>query len=138
MTALLDSNVLIALAVEEHVHHAAAHSWLAEHAGSFASCPVTQGALLRMLIRTGATAAQAQGLLRAATADARHEFWPDDLGYADVRLDGVLGHRQVTDAYLAALARRRGGRLVTCDGGLAALHADVSTLVSTNRAVPGT
>lgn len=132
MSALLDSNVLIALAVEEHVHHAAAHSWLAGHPGPFASCPVTQGALLRMVIRTGATAAQAQRLLGAATADARHEFWPDDLGYADVRLDGVLGHRQVTDAYLAALARRRGGRLVTFDGGLAALHADVSQVVPTN------
>ena len=33
---------------------------------------------------------------------------------------------RVTDAYLAALARHFGGRLVTFDRGLAALHADVA------------
>jgi uncharacterized protein len=38
----------------------------------------------------------------------------------------VLGHRQVTDAYLAALARHHKGKLVSFDRGLAALHADVT------------
>jgi hypothetical protein len=37
-----------------------------------------------------------------------------------------MGHRQVTDAYLAALARQQGGRLVTFDAGLAVLHPDVA------------
>jgi uncharacterized protein len=49
-----------------------------------------------------------------------------------VRLDGVIGHRQVTDAYLAELARRREARLATFDKGLAALHADVAELVPTS------
>jgi predicted nucleic acid-binding protein len=44
---------------------------------------------------------------------------------------GVIGHRQVTDAYLAALARQRGGRLATFDAGLAQLHPDVAQLVPT-------
>lgn len=37
---------------------------------------------------------------------------------------GVIGHRQVTDAYLVALARHHGGRLATLDRGLAALHGE--------------
>jgi hypothetical protein len=61
----------------------------------------------------------------------RHDFWSDDVSYLDVRLEGVVGHRQVTDAYLAGLARGRGGRLATFDGGLAALHPDVAVRVPT-------
>jgi len=46
-----------------------------------------------------------------------------------VAWDRIHGQRQVTDAYLAALARVRSGRLATFDRGLAALHADVAFLV---------
>jgi uncharacterized protein len=59
----------------------------------------------------------------------RHEFWPDDAAFDSVSLTGVIGHRQVPDAYLAHLARARGGRLATFDQGLAKLHADVADLV---------
>jgi len=43
----------------------------------------------------------------------------------------VLGHRQVTDAYLVALARRRGpqARLATLDDGLAQLYPATATLI---------
>jgi len=41
----------------------------------------------------------------------------------------VLGHRQITDASLAGLTKANGGRLVTLDRGIAALHADVELLV---------
>ena len=34
----------------------------------------------------------------------------------------LMWHRQVTDAYLVALARHHGGRVATLDKGLAALH----------------
>jgi predicted nucleic acid-binding protein len=40
-----------------------------------------------------------------------------------------VGHRQVTDAYLAALARAHRGRLTTFDEGLVAAHPDVAVLV---------
>ena len=53
-----------------------------------------------------------------------HEFWADDLPYQASHLRGVIGHRQVTDAYLVALAAHHGGRVVTLDKGLAALHGD--------------
>lgn len=67
--------------------------------------------------------------IRALASNGGHEFWPDDLPFFDVRMTGVIGHRQVTDAYLAALARAHGVRLATFDTGLAALHPDVATLV---------
>lgn len=129
MTALLDANALIAVIVAEHVHHDAADAWLAGLDEPFATCPITQGSLVRLLIRDGEKAEQAISVVREITANPRHEFWPDDLGYADVSMAGVMGHRQVTDAYLAGLARARAGRLATFDNGLAALHADVAELI---------
>lgn len=39
---------------------------------------------------------------------------------------GVVGHRQVTDAYLAQLARARSARLATLDRGLCVAHPDVT------------
>ncbi len=129
MTDLLDANVLIALGDSEHVHHDVVERWLAGSSGSFATCPVTQGALVRHALRSGAAVTEAVEVLSSVTGDRRHEFWPDDLGYGDVDLRGVVGHRQVTDAYLAGLARARGGRLATLDRGLALLHPDVTLLV---------
>ena len=131
MTALLDANVLIALVVADHVHHAAAESWFSAGEDSFATCPVTQGALLRLLIQQGQSATTAVALLSATTAHPRHEFWPDGASYHAVSLRGVIGHRQVTDAYLAHLARTRSGRLATFDQGLARLHDDVAEIVAT-------
>lgn len=45
-------------------------------------------------------------------------------------MTGVVGHRQGTDAYLAALARHHGGKVATFDQALAALHPDVSLVVA--------
>lgn len=64
-------------------------------------------------------------LLGMVTAHARHHFWPDALPYDAVRWHGVMRHRQVTDAYLAALARHHGGRLASFDKGLVALHPEI-------------
>ena len=129
MTVLLDANVLIALLVDDHVHHAAAENWFAGTNGNFATCPVTQGSLMRLLIREGQPAATAQAVLCQTAANPRHEFWPGDLSYADVPVRGIIGHRQVTDAYLAQLARNRRARLATFDHAMAKLHDDVADLV---------
>jgi toxin-antitoxin system PIN domain toxin len=131
MTTLLDANVLISLAMHEHVHHDAAVDWLAVDGGAVATCPITQGTLLRMMLRRGVRADQALDQLGIIIAQPRHQFWPDNLPFTEVRLTGVIGHRQVTDAYLAQLARSRAGRLATFDQGLAALHPDVAQLVPT-------
>jgi toxin-antitoxin system PIN domain toxin len=129
VTVLLDANVLIAVVVTDHVHHDAAEAWFADLDDEFATCPMTQGALLRLVMRHGATADQGVRALTSVTGHDGHRFWPDDVGFASVRLTGVVGHRQVTDAYLAGLARHRGGRMVTFDRGLVATHPDVVDLV---------
>ena len=129
MTVLLDANVLIALLVDDHVHHAAAENWFAGLRDNFATCPVTQGSLMRLLIREGQSAATAREILSQTAASPRHEFWPDDVAYTEVPVVGIVGHRQVTDAYLAQLARARGARLATFDQAMAKLHGDVTALV---------
>jgi uncharacterized protein len=131
MTVLLDANVLVALVVSEHVHHASAEAWFSRLAGGFATCPVTQGSLIRLLVREGQTAEAARFVVRGVAGNPRHEFWPDDVAYPDVPTAGIIGHRQVTDAYLAQLARGRSARLATFDQALAKLHADVAELVPT-------
>jgi toxin-antitoxin system PIN domain toxin len=133
VTTLLDTNVLIALLVADHVHHDAAEAWFTTGADAFATCPITQGALVRLLLREGQTAQSAVDLLSALIDHPRHEFWPDDQSFEAVSMRGVIGHRQVTDAYLAHLARTRRSRLATFDQGLAKLHDDIADLVPTVR-----
>lgn len=130
VATLLDANVLIALLVDDHVHHDAAETWFSASSGRFATCPSTEGSLTRILIRAGQTADAAQAVITQLSQSTRHEFWPDSLSYREVQFHGVIGHRQVTDAYLAQLARTHGGRLATFDEGLAQLHNDVAELVS--------
>ncbi len=129
MTILLDANVLIALLVDEHVHHEAAEGWFTGITDSFATCPVTQGSLLRLLVREGQSAATARQVLAGTTTHPQHEFWPDDVQYTEVPCEGIIGHRQITDAYLAQLARARSARIATFDRGLAKLHSDVAELI---------
>ncbi|MFI5779395.1 TA system VapC family ribonuclease toxin [Nocardia sp. NPDC051570] len=130
--SLLDGNVLVALAVTDHVHHDVAESWFNQSKGGFATCPITQGSLLRLLMRNGESAQFALEALTRLTGDAKHEFWPDELPFAQVKMDGIIGHRQITDAYVAQLARYRRGRLVTFDKGLSVAQPDVVDLLDTH------
>lgn len=126
---LLDANVLIALADVNHVHHSRAAQWFRPDV-RFATCPITQGALLRHYLRLSGNPSigAAKGLLAGFLALPLHEFWPDDVSYIDIPVRGVVGHRQVTDAYLVALAQRHGGVLATTDAGIAAIHPGVLLL----------
>jgi hypothetical protein len=130
MRALLDVNVLIALLDAGHVHHAAAGRWLDSHladgpAAGWASCPLTQNGCLRILSnraypRPQPVAAEAARLAEAA-ATPHHEFWPDDLSVlepARFTHERWLDSRQITDAYLLALAVHRVGVFVTLDHGI--------------------
>jgi uncharacterized protein len=121
---LLDANVLIALVVDDHVYHGHAEGWFASSGTNFATCPITQGSLMRLLLREGQTAAAARSVLQEITSNPRHEFWPDNASYHDMPVTGIVGHRQVTDAYLAHLARSYSTRLATFDQALAKLHED--------------
>ncbi|MDO5623261.1 MAG: PIN domain-containing protein [Pseudomonadota bacterium] len=126
MRALLDVNVLIALTDSQHIHHETAHAWLHAHGGEgWASCPLTLNGCIRILAQPayglGWSTAQVARLLRTTLQSPQHEFWPDDLNPLasdTLDFDHLLGQRQMTDAYLLALAVRHGGRLVTLDARL--------------------
>jgi uncharacterized protein len=125
--ALLDVNVLIALLDVDHVHHARAAAWLNENiAAGWASCPITQNGCVRIMSQPGypnaLPAARVAERLREAVGTPHHLFIPEDLSLLDAaRFDTeqLLGHRQVTDAYLLGLAVAHGLRLVTFDGSMA-------------------
>ena len=132
MTWLLDANVLVALSTQDHVDHMRASNWFyAEKSRQWATCPITQGALIRFQLRfgRGIKAGQAWSLVAEICALPNHTFWPDDLSFTGVSAKGILGHRQVTDAYLVAVAARHNGSVATMDQGLSALHPANSTLI---------
>lgn len=123
MRALLDVNLLIALLDAGHVHHAAASAWLyANVEKGWASCPLTQNGCMRILStdaypRRQPVAAVATRLFEA-TQTPYHEFWPDEISVLDAQRfeqGRWLNSRQITDAYLLALAVHRGGTFVTLD-----------------------
>jgi uncharacterized protein len=128
VTALLDVNVLIALVDPNHVHHDIAHAWFAEGRADWATCPITQNGLVRIVSSPKypngvASPAVALDLLAGLTAVGAHVFWPDDVSLADsgaFHADRLLASHQVTDVYLLGLAARRGGKLVTFDRRLSA------------------
>jgi uncharacterized protein len=82
-------------------------------------CPITEGAMVRYLVRSGESAASAMQLLRALRDSPKTDFWADSVSYADASLGHVVGHRQMTDAYLASLAASHAKQLATLDEGLA-------------------
>jgi toxin-antitoxin system PIN domain toxin len=138
LVALLDVNVLVALVWDSHVHHAATRTWFAANSeDGWATCPVTESGFVRVCSNpkilphpVGVEAARSVlGSLRAAPG---HAFLSDDVSIGDADVPPMSGHRQVTDAHLLTLARRRGRRLVTFDRGLLELAGgrDVELLTS--------
>jgi toxin-antitoxin system PIN domain toxin len=122
--ALLDVNVLVALFDPDHVHHEAAHRWFAPNRGAgWATCPLTENGLVRILANPAYLAVPegAAGILKrldAFCASGGHVFWEDAISLRDERVfrrTRALTHRQITDVYLLALAKKKGGRLVTFD-----------------------
>jgi hypothetical protein len=133
MTWLLDGNVLAALMIDTHIHHRAARRWLDSHDDAFASCCISQGALLRVHMTMAAdhSAGAAWKSLAAFEAHPRHVYWDDGFGYRGVPHRHLQGPKQVTDAWLAQLARSHKGRVATFDAALALLHSDVGTRLPT-------
>ncbi|CAN5176386.1 type II toxin-antitoxin system VapC family toxin [soil metagenome] len=125
--ALLDVNALVALAWDSHVHHAPMRTWFAANrASGWATCPITESGFVRVSSNPKvlpspigvATARDVLSLLRAVDG---HRFLADDVSLADRDVPAIVGHRQVTDAHLLTLARRRGVRVLTFDAGMLAL-----------------
>jgi predicted nucleic acid-binding protein len=99
----------------------------------WATCPITQSGFIRVssnpgIVDPAVSPAEARGVLRQLTGLQQHQFRADDLDFIgdDLPFDFVMGHRQVTDAYLLGLTIARDGRLVTLDRGVPGLLAVAS------------
>ena len=132
MSWLVDGNAIIALVIKSHPHHARAKAWFEALTEIFHTCSVTEGNFLRlhMMLSIATTAAAAWKNLALIQSDSMHVFVDDGYSYAQVSTSLLQGHKQVTDAWLAQLARRHDVRLATLDGGLVATHPDVGFLIS--------
>jgi uncharacterized protein len=124
---LLDVNLLIALAWPSHIHHRDAHRWFGKNAQSgWATCPITEIGFVRIssnpkIIPEAVTPREALSVLREMRNHEKHSFWPDSIslvGQRHIPAGLLVGHRQVTDAYLVGLARKNGGKLATIDRGI--------------------
>jgi uncharacterized protein len=124
MRHLLDVNVWIALLDEAHVFHAQALAFIQRRRLKIATCPLVENGVIRVLNLPGYSTMGPVGFgvvtdkLNEICTGLDHEFWPDGLS---LRTPGVanwprvLGHNQITDVYLLALAVVRSGCLVTLD-----------------------
>jgi len=127
---LLDVNVLVALAWPAHDSHGVARQWFARNSRQgWATCPFTQAAFVRIVSnpsfsRDAVTPREAVQLLVENMRHPAHEFWPDEIPLPQALEPfhaRVVGHRQITDAYLLGLAMRKRARLVTLDRAILSL-----------------
>ena len=132
---LLDVNVFIAMAWPTHRAHEKVQQWLARHASEgWATCPLTETGFVRILSNpafspNALTPADALALLQANLGHSAHRFWPDEVALAQALepfARRLMGHQQVTDAYLLGLAMHKKGKLVTMDRSVRALLPDRS------------
>jgi len=129
---LLDANALIALCWPAHEHHERMRSWFGAHArGGWATCAFTQAAFVRVVSQpafAGRALAvpQVGELLMRNTAHKHHRFLstvPDLATVLATCTGGLVGHRQVTDAWLLTTAAQHQMKFLTFDAGVPALLA---------------
>jgi len=124
--ALLDINMLVALFDAAHVHHKAAHTWMAQNQSlGWATCPITQNGCVRVISQVQypghLPVPEIVRRLQAAIAAREHAFWPDSVSLCDsdcFASDRILTPKSLTDIYLLGLAEKNSGRLVTFDRGI--------------------
>ena len=130
--SLLDVNLLIALTWPPHENHDHAQQWFRENAQhGWASCPFTQAAFIRIVSNPvfspdAVSPTEAAALLSFNLKHPQHLFWPDEITLTQAIApfsDRLVGHQQVTDAYLLGLAIHRKGRLATMDHAVSSLLA---------------
>jgi toxin-antitoxin system PIN domain toxin len=121
---LLDVNVMVALTECEHSHHTRAVQWFRSPGLQFALCPLSEAGFLRIATNphVGAhTFDEASAVLDTLGHHPGYRFWPISVGWSDIVQtfrQRILGHRQITDAYLLGLAIKRNGILVSLDKGI--------------------
>ena len=70
------------------------------------------------------SATDAIGLLKANVEHPSHRFWRDEIGFVEAARPSaarIIGHQQITDAYLLGLAVHKRGKLLTLDRGMRSL-----------------
>lgn len=120
---LLDVNALMALAWPNHQFHRAIVTRLERRpTPRWATCALTQLGFVRLssnpaIVQARKTPAQAVSLLATLTNDQRHVFLEalPELSSDATVFRHLLGHQQVTDAYLLAVAKASGASLLTLD-----------------------
>jgi toxin-antitoxin system PIN domain toxin len=124
---LLDVNVLLALAWPNHQFHAAAIRAVGTKRNRWATCALTQLGFLRLSSNPAAIAdakspAECSALLEAMVSDSQHVYLDRLPSVAGSMIaHGLLGHYQVTDAYLLHLAREHEAVFMTFDRRLLSL-----------------
>lgn len=120
--ALLDVNVLVALAWPQHLHHSRAHAWLGSHPGKFLTTPITESALIRLSLNrtvTGSdvTPGEVLALVAAVRRHPQHRFLPDDSSLAAplISMSRLATARQTTDLHLVNLCALHSVVLITLD-----------------------
>jgi uncharacterized protein len=132
VTFLLDVNVLIPLIDTMHIAHERAQAWFAEvGSASWATCPITENGLIRIIgnhryPNSPGSPAVIADILKTLCELPGHSFWPDDITVTgpDIDRTKILTAGQVTDTYLLALAKSRGGKLATFDRRLSTLAVE--------------
>lgn len=124
MIALLDINVLIARADPAHTFHQRAVTWMASLTNAtIATCPLTENGFMRIYGNPAypggpGTPAGAAQLMAAIRNLPQHVFLSDDISLNDLvripTLTGV-GHQQLSDLYLLALAVHHAAVFATFD-----------------------
>ena len=121
---LLDVNVLVALLWPNHMHHGAVIRWFGnDNKRQFATCPLTELGFARLSCNASAvgkaiTLGTALETLAGVSRMPNHRFLSETAALPALLAPiaaHVVGHRQVSDAYLIALARLHGAKLVTLD-----------------------
>lgn len=130
---LLDVNVLLALAWPNHQFHAAVTELMTVTEPPWATCAVTQLGFIRLSSNPAAVGvakspADAAALLELLVQHPQHRYLESLPSPVSVRFDSILGHRQVTDAYLVWLAQQHGARLLTFDSRLKGLGTNCEIL----------
>ena len=124
---LLDLNALIALADPDHEHHKAMQEWfIASGKADWGVCPLTEAGFVRVTTNPGylpasRTIAQATAILANFATHPGYRYWAISDKWAVLTAPfsaRILGHQQVTDAYLLGLAVKEKGVLVTFDRGI--------------------
>ena len=119
---LLDVNALLALAWPNHQFHTAIVTRLEKTPARWATCALTQLGFVRLssnpkIMEVRKTPAEAVDLLADLTRDQQHVYLDSLPAVSQVArlFRPLLGHQQVTDAYLLGVAETHSATLLTLD-----------------------